>query len=89
MSRKHLAVSFAREVGISAKAYAQMRRFGWTVARLQEVTSVDWSQLASDAGYSDQSHLVRDFQRVAAANPTDFLRRQTPDGSALLLDQTG
>jgi AraC-like DNA-binding protein len=87
VSRKHLAVSFARDVGIPAKAYAQIHRFVWTVAAIQASTSIDWSSLADEAGYADQSHLVRDFQRVAGANPTVFLRQQTPDGSALLVDE--
>ena len=84
VSRKHLAVSFTRAIGLSAKAYAQIQRFVWTLGQLQERTAVDWSKLASEAGYSDQSHLVRDFRRVGAATPTEYLRRSTPDGKALL-----
>ena len=83
-SRKQLWLRFARELGMSPKAYAQIQRFVWTLARLRESTSVDWSRLAVAAGYSDQSHLVRDFRRVAAASPTDFLRTRTPDSTALL-----
>jgi AraC-like DNA-binding protein len=83
-SRKQLWLRFARELGRSPKAYAQIQRFVWTLARLRESTSVDWSRLAVTAGYSDQSHLVRDFRRVASASPTDFLRTRTPDSTALL-----
>jgi AraC-like DNA-binding protein len=85
-SRKHLATSFDRAIGVSMKAYAQIRRFVWTLGQLQQSTSVSWSTLASDAGYSDQSHLVRDFRRVGAASPTDYLKRITPDGTALLYE---
>jgi AraC-like DNA-binding protein len=87
VSRKHLAVSFQRAVGITAKAYAQLHRFAYTLARLQSAASVDWSALASDAGYADQSHMARDFRRIADANPTEFLRQRTPDGTALLVDE--
>jgi AraC-like DNA-binding protein len=83
VSRKHLWLLFARDVGMSPKAYAQIQRFVWTLARLRESTSVDWPRLALDAGYSDQSHLARDFRRVAEASPTEFLRTRTPDGTAL------
>ncbi len=86
VSRKHLTVRFAREIGIPPKSYAQLRRFVWTLARLRQSESVDWAQLAAVAGYSDQSHLVRDFQRVAAASPTEFLRTRSPDNTALLED---
>jgi AraC-like DNA-binding protein len=84
VSRKHLAVSFARYVGIPAKAYARIQRFLWTVDRLRSATAVEWSRVAVEAGYSDQSHLVRDFQRVGAASPTEYLRRFAPDRDALL-----
>ena len=88
VSRKHLAVTFRRWVGVPAKTYANIRRFVWTLDRLRETpaSAVDWSKLASEAGYSDQSHLARDFRRVGAASPTEYLKRWTPDGTALLYD---
>jgi AraC-like DNA-binding protein len=84
VSRKHLAVSFTRYVGIPAKAYARIQRFVWTLDRIRSSTSVEWSRIAAEAGYSDQSHLVRDFRRVGAASPTEYLRRFAPDRDALL-----
>ena len=84
VSRKHLWLCFAREVGMSPKAYASLQRFVWTLARLRESSEVDWPRLAIAAGYSDQSHLVRDFRRVASASPTEFLRIRSPDTTALL-----
>jgi AraC-like DNA-binding protein len=86
VSRKHLAVSFPRYFGIPTKSYAKLQRFVWTLERLRESSTVDWSRLALDAGYSDQSHLVRDFQRIGAASPTEYLRTVSPDGTALLAE---
>ena len=84
VSRKHLAVSFGRFVGVSAKAFARLHRFVWTLEQLRSSADVEWSRIAADAGYSDQSHLVRDFRRVGATSPTDYLRRFAPDRDALL-----
>ena len=84
VSRKHLAVSFTRYVGVPAKAYARIQRFVWTLERLRSSTEVEWSRIAAEAGYSDQSHLVRDFRRVGAASPTEYLLRFAPDRDALL-----
>lgn len=84
VSRRHLSVMFARYVGVSPKRYAAIKRFAWTLEQLRGRTTIDWSQLALDAGYSDQSHLVRDFRRVGAATPKDYLRLVTPDASALI-----
>ncbi|HET9040488.1 MAG TPA: helix-turn-helix domain-containing protein [Gemmatimonadales bacterium] len=88
VSRKQLWLRFARDLGMSPKAYARLQRFVWTLARLRESTSVEWPRLAAAAGYSDQSHLVRDFRRFASASPTEFLRTRTPDSTALL-DEAG
>ena len=88
VSRKQLWLGFGRELGLSPKAYAQLHRFVWTLARLRESTGVEWPRLAAAAGYSDQAHLVRDFRRAAFASPTEFLRTRTPDSTALL-DEVG
>jgi AraC-like DNA-binding protein len=88
VSRKQLWLRFGRELGLSPKAYAQLHRFVWTLARLRESASVEWPRLAAAAGYSDQAHLVRDFRRAAFASPTEFLRTRTPDSTALL-DELG
>lgn len=84
LSRKQLWLRFRRETGLSPKAYARLWRFVWTLERLQASETADWPRLAAAAGYADQSHLVRDFRRIAAASPTTFLRTRTPDGTALL-----
>jgi AraC-like DNA-binding protein len=88
VSRKQLWFRFTRELGLSPKAYARLQRFVWTLARLRESTTVEWSRLAAAAGYADQAHLVRDFRRAAFASPTEFLRARTPDSTALL-DEVG
>jgi AraC-like DNA-binding protein len=84
VSRRHLSTTFSRYVGLSAKRYAAIRRFMWTLAQLRGQAAVDWSRLAVDAGYSDQSHLARDFRRIGAATPTEYLRRATPAADALI-----
>ena len=86
VSRKHLTVMFKRVIGVTPRAYAKLQRFAWTITRLQESKSIDWSRLAFEAGYSDQSHLVRDFRRIGGNAATAFLSRLTPDGIALWED---
>jgi AraC-like DNA-binding protein len=88
MSRKHLTVSFGRAMGMSPKRYALTRRFIWTLSHLQTGQPIEWSTLAADAGYADQSHLVRDFRRVGAASPREYVRRVLPGATALLHDDT-
>jgi AraC-like DNA-binding protein len=86
VSRKHLSVTFSRFMGLSPKAYALIQRFLWTLDRLRDSDRVEWSTLAAEAGYSDQSHLSRDFVRIGAASPEEYLRRALPGTTALLND---
>ncbi|HET7845641.1 MAG TPA: helix-turn-helix domain-containing protein [Xanthomonadales bacterium] len=86
VSRKHLAVLFRKHVGLTLKDYAKLQRFVFALSWLRGHDAIDWPALAAEAGYSDQSHLARDFRRVGAASPTEYLRRRTPEADALLYD---
>jgi len=78
-SRKHLAVRFDREFGISPKLLARIMRFdrAMRIVRFGDVTS--WSDLAATCGYSDQAHLTREFVSFAGDPPSALLRRCLPD----------
>ncbi len=78
-SRKHLAVRFAREFGLSPKLLARIMRFdrAMRIVRYGELSS--WSDLAATCGYSDQAHLAREFVAFAGDPPTTLLRRRLPD----------
>jgi AraC-like DNA-binding protein len=78
-SRKHLAVRFDREFGLSPKRLARIMRFDRAVrvVRFGEVTS--WSDLAAQCGFADQAHMAREFVAFAGDPPTALLRRRLPD----------
>jgi AraC-like DNA-binding protein len=77
-SHKHLIARFRQQVGLAPKTAARLVRFGGVWRRLGERRPLDWGQLAADAGYADQAHLVRDFRRFTGTTPTDFLARTLP-----------
>jgi AraC-like DNA-binding protein len=83
VSRKHLAVTFKRVFGVTPRGYAKLLRFAWTVEQLRTPGPVDWPRLAVEAGYSDKSHLGRDFRCIGGRAATLFLAQLTPDGIAL------
>jgi len=86
ISRKHLAATFAREVGLSPKQLAGVLRFQHLLARLRESPRPAWSALATEAGYFDQAHFSRDFRRYTGFSPTAFERQQRPDARSVVVE---
>jgi AraC-like DNA-binding protein len=75
-SVRHLQRQFRAYVGLSPKDV--IRRY-----RLQEVAErarseqVDWPRVAAELGYSDQSHLIREFTTIVGEPPARYARDGT------------
>ena len=63
---------FMQTVGISAKLYSQIVRFRRASALVR--TGQPLSRIAADLGYTDQSHMTREFRRFANISPAAFAR---------------
>lgn len=74
---------FARQVGISPKLLARIVRFQH-VLHAWRANPQAFARAAVDAGYFDQSHLVRDFRDFAGAPPAGLLAA-LPEFTALFL----
>ncbi|MDA0179465.1 helix-turn-helix domain-containing protein [Solirubrobacter phytolaccae] len=83
-SRRHLNTGFQEHVGVSPKLLARILRFNHAVALIDSARS--WADISQHAGYYDQAHMVRDFHQFAGASPTEFARRQLPDGGGVRAD---
>jgi len=70
-SHKHLITRFKRQVGMTPKTAARLIRFE-TVRRRLTGGSLGWARIAAEAGYADQSHLVREFRQFSGLTPTAF-----------------
>jgi AraC-like DNA-binding protein len=74
-SHKHLITRFRQQVGLAPKTAARLVRFDGVWRRLDERRPLDWADLARQAGYADQAHLIRDFRQFTGTTPTDFQAR--------------
>lgn len=74
LSRQHFARVFHTNVGMPPKVYCQLARFQATLAHLQAGAEVEWAQVACEAGYTDQSHMIAEFRRFSGMTP-EALRR--------------
>ncbi len=83
-SRKHLASKFNEDIGLAPKTIARLFRFRRVVDRSADELASRWSEVALDAGYFDQAHLIRDFRQFTGMTPVDFRRSRLPDGSGVI-----
>jgi AraC-like DNA-binding protein len=72
MTRQHLRRRFLEEVGLSPKTFARVARFRRLLQDAHASGRASWSALAADHGYSDQSHLIAEFQALAGSSPVPF-----------------
>jgi AraC-like DNA-binding protein len=80
-SRRHLTGRFTEEIGLPPKAVARVLRFRRVLGLLQaEGGAGRFAEIAVAGGYCDQSHLNRDFRRLAGCTPTEYLARLLPEG---------
>lgn len=74
LSERQLERRFLRQVGITPKRFASLRRFERAVALAARSGSL--TEVALEAGYYDQSHFIRDFRRYTGASPGSALRHK-------------
>ena len=77
---RHLRRAFVENIGVGPKDFAR-------AVRLQRVLSLatrssDWAQIAVEAGYYDQAHLIVDFRDLVGLTPREYMRRRTHDRCA-------
>jgi AraC-like DNA-binding protein len=73
ISERHLRRVFREAIGLSPKAYFKLRRFERALKAARDGGDLSWSNIAVDAGYFDQAHLIADFRSIAGATPREFL----------------
>jgi AraC-like DNA-binding protein len=71
---RRLQRQFLRTIGVSAKFYATVVRAGRALHCIAAGDAA-LADVAAEAGYADQSHMTRDFARLAGATPRTLARR--------------
>jgi AraC-like DNA-binding protein len=62
-------------VGLSPRAFGRLARLHACLRVLRSERSPSWPQLALEAGFYDQSHLVNEFQALCGLSPRAFFER--------------
>ena len=69
---------FREEIGLSPKRFARIARIRRVIAKVGHAT---WAQLALEAGFFDQAHLVAEFRDLLGVAPRSFLAGDLPERS--------
>jgi AraC-like DNA-binding protein len=82
LSERAFERRFAANVGLTPVRFRRLARLR-TVLRLFSEGARDWAALAAATGFSDQSHLVRDFQAFVGLSPAGWAATQAGNAGFL------
>lgn len=77
LTRRRFIELFSAEVWMTPKLYGRVQRFQSVLARAG-TAATGWPDLALEAGYCDQSHLIRDFVSFSGFAPSELVRHRGP-----------
>lgn len=77
-SHRRFIELFRGATGLAPKAYARVHRLD-RVLSLAASPALGWADIACEAGFTDQSHLTREFGEIAGLSPQAWRRVATAD----------
>ncbi|MGG3572513.1 AraC family transcriptional regulator [Bacillus gobiensis] len=72
INKRKLQRIFNQFVGVSPKWVIKRARLHEAAELAEKGKRPDWSQLALELGYYDQSHFIKDFKRVIGKSPKEY-----------------
>lgn len=72
LSLKQFERKCNERIGMNPKTYARILRFSKAYRLHEERSNLSWTNIAHEAGYYDQMHMIRDFKTFAGMNPTEI-----------------
>jgi len=72
LSDRQFARRFEHQTGLTPKLFARAVRFGVALEAKSAAPKRSWTDVAYEAGYADQSHLIRDSRQLGGAPPRRF-----------------
>jgi AraC-like DNA-binding protein len=79
VSPRHLRRLCNEHAGVSPKYLSRILRFRRAFQRLERRPQVHWADFAVVCGYSDQAHMIREFQEFAGVTPGRFVQSLCDD----------
>ncbi len=78
LSDKQFRRLFASHVGLNPKDFIRTVRFQYALSIAQHHPGISLAQLAVDAGFYDQPHLINEFRQFSGLTPKEYFRQCDP-----------
>ena len=78
LSEKQFSRVFSDNIGLSPKEFSRIIRIQRALSILQNLPRINFAQLAYDCGYTDQSHMIKEFKQFSGYTPKEFLSLYNP-----------
>lgn len=75
-SQKHIIKMFKDEVGVTPKDFLKVIRFQKAIEEIEHSRTIQWTAVANDCGFYDQSHFIADFKAFSGLTPADYLKQR-------------
>jgi AraC-like DNA-binding protein len=74
LSQRQFERKFIEQVGMRPKLYCRVSRLNNAIRLKEQRPDQPWTDITYQAGYFDQTHLIKDFKLLAGATPSEFFR---------------
>ena len=81
-TQKHLINQFKKYCGLTPKTLHRIFRFNDILAKIRNQEKIEWTQVAYEFGYSDQSHFIKEFKEFSGFNPIGFVKSEFHKGES-------
>ncbi|MBT8220020.1 MAG: AraC family transcriptional regulator [Bacteroidia bacterium] len=79
-TQKHLIDQFKKFVGLTPKYFQRIVRFNEILQRIHKNEKIEWSQIAYQCEFADQSHFIKEFKHFSGINPQKFIKKDLHKG---------
>ncbi len=76
ITQKHLITQFEKVVGLRPKSFARVCKFQKVLNIIEQQKQIEWSAIASDCGYYDQAHFIKEFHNFSGLNPSAYVTQR-------------
>ena len=72
LSLRQIERQFKSQIGLTPKYYQRLIRVKTAIGLIRQCPTINLVDLATEAGFSDQAHMNREFRTLAGMTPKEY-----------------